>query len=117
MMVYKSKITKFISVSKYLSDVRLNAFILISQLHSLAMQEYNKQIQQSIIYESRGKNKQKTPKHPFTYSSNSNSVATHIQINKTNRASLETKSVPPKNSMNLFITEALSIGIMILQQG
>lgn len=49
--------------------------------------------------------------------SKSSSVATHIQINKTNGDGLKTKSVPPKNSMNLFITEALSIEIMIQQQG
>ena len=48
---------------------------------------------------------------------NSSSVATYIQINKTNRDGLKTKSGPPKNFMNLFITEALSIGIMIPQQG
>lgn len=57
------------------------------------------------------------PNHLFPIPPNSISVATHIQINETNRDGLKTKSVPPKNSMNLFITEALSIGIMIPQQG
>lgn len=43
--------------------------------------------------------------------------ATHIQINKTNRSNLKTKGILPKNSMNPLIKEALSITIMIPEQG